>query len=948
MEWNIDEEVLLIELYFNIKNKVAVDEKDAIFNLSKRLNQRAILMKINKDETFRSENEIDMKLQKLNYFDSSAGNVVFNEPTEIKLLSCYYKHKKKFNLLLNQANQCLLDKCNAQTVNENSLMFIELNEFYKNVDNKNNKKNEMNVIDYQNVKTVQEKCISKSENDEVYSVFSVANTLDTRDPDLLFLSRYKEAIYNVDLDLKLLIYNNPNSLKYVYHVLKEIINNANILLERKKRIRILIEKLKFSKRQLLLYPYVLFFKIDEIMNNPMYKNSRIKDLEFISDELICEYQIYNKIVELLKWMNNDYYECINNLFTKLFVKDSYMKTISERSKGKTLEEIGNEIHVTRERIRQIEFKVQTKFDSKNKTNNYLLQTMTYLGLDNIISLEEIEAVDKLYGKPLAYLLLKSKNESFFVDSASKTFYLNNETNLNTLYFFNQLPEEISNTEYNDIIQKVKENSLEINFFEILIKSYYKKTGDYLFSKGLSLYKVYSIILKKYFPNGMRIYDEKELEKFKRLICKDFGSMKFSKNDRAIAGRLADIGILCDRGTYCYKKEYYISKDLLKEICNTINESEKSIWPMSTLYYIFRKRLNEEGIMNKYYLYGILKELLNDKFVFKKDYLISGDSESTIYSEILSFIKSKRYPITHKDIQKEYPGITDIIINIAMTEPGIINLFGEYIHVSALKMTPHENLTLQNNLHKLLSDNKIHHQSDIFSLMQKDVPEVVSRNFIKYPFCAFSLCEELFSDDFQFKRPFIAFKNIKIGLASERLREFVNTKDLIEIREIIDFAKENKFGINSLLNLLNSFNETHYIYSKSLLIRIDYLELSIENISKLENDILDFLVNNQTVKIKQILYSLDLPIISKKWTDWLIYSIVKKSMNKLEVDVTVKQFSNAVPIIAKKGTMIKSKFEGIYDKKECIKTINDCDDIDTLLEDYLATEMSLSEGNSNEL
>ena len=44
---------------------------------------------------------------------------------------------------------------------------------------------------------------------------------------------------------------------------------------------------------------------------------------------------------------------------------------------------------------------------------------------------------------------------------------------------------------------------------------------------------------------------------------------------------------------------------------------------------------------------------------------------------MQFIKKFDYPITREDVYKEFPGLTDIVLNIAAADPDVLNLFGKY-------------------------------------------------------------------------------------------------------------------------------------------------------------------------------------------------------------------------------------------------------------------------------
>lgn len=101
--------------------------------------------------------------------------------------------------------------------------------------------------------------------------------------------------------------------------------------------------------------------------------------------------------------------------------------------------------------------------------------------------------------------------------------------------------------------------------------------------------------------------------------------------------------------------------------------------------MFEEELVSEGVYNKYHLQGILKELFGDEFVFRRDYVSKDGKLTSVYSEIVGFIEKSVYPVTKQQIVEAFPGVTEIVINISISDPEIINLFGVYVHSNKIKL-----------------------------------------------------------------------------------------------------------------------------------------------------------------------------------------------------------------------------------------------------------------------
>ena len=58
-------------------------------------------------------------------------------------------------------------------------------------------------------------------------------------------------------------------------------------------------------------------------------------------------------------------------------------------------------------------------------------------------------------------------------------------------------------------------------------------------------------------------------------------------------------------------------------------------------------------------------------------------------EIVKFIKQSKYPVSKAEMFNEFPGVSEIVINIALNDPDVINYFGSYLHSSNLKISAQE-------------------------------------------------------------------------------------------------------------------------------------------------------------------------------------------------------------------------------------------------------------------
>ena len=381
-----------------------------------------------------------------------------------------------------------------------------------------------------------------------------------------------------------------------------------------------------------------------------------------------------------------------------------------------------------------------------------------------------------------------------------------------------------------------------------------------------------------------------------------------------------------------KRTKYISNSLAGRILQYIDESDQKIFLMNSLYSVFERELNEEGVFNKYYLQGILRELCSDKYYFRRDY-VSKDSEATsLYASVVNFIKKSEYPVQKQQIKNTFPGITEIVINLSVSDPEVLNYFGAYLHSSRLVISSKEQWDLLCALTEIVSDHKAHHGTEVYETIQRQMPTVFSRNAAMYPFSAFSILEYLFGDTFQFSRPYIAEPNVEIGRPGERLHDLIYSGDEFAISDIKEFCKEHRLQIQSLLEYGNACNDRFFWRDKYTMVSIESTGITETISQEIEEIIAAEIICTQP--ISQITCWHRLPRIAVPWTEWLIYSSLNKWGQRLTVATSSNQLRMAVPLIAPQGEMVADAFKEM--SAESVQ-IDDLDNIDDLIADLIELE-----------
>lgn len=760
--------------------------------------------------------------------------------------------------------------------------------------------------------------------------FSFSEDMDLSQEAAQTLSEYQTAYEMLGEDLALECYLAPEKMIPVISMFSDFCRDA----EQFALLRNEAENIPRARRKNKAVGYIIAFTLDDQKRRTLLslcpsETCSIDDL--INNPLPDDPQKLALLKQFLKWCAFDLEAEVRELFLPIFSDKRMESIVQMRARKKTLAQIGDAFGITRERVRQIEAKARRKFSHYYSRIRLITRISAEKNGATTISSNDIEEHCRTNVTELLYFLRNYENVHYTYDEQLDIFIVGDDSLQERVRTtIDQLPDIVNVNQLSTILDKADEDGdIPMDILQKAFMEAYRLTGDVYHRTRLSLAKVYKTVLEKHYSDGIRAYDPDALQEFRRIVIDEFGDVGMPKNDHALTARISSICILCGRGMYMPKRAKYISNDLAGRILRYIDESDQKIFLMNSLYSVFERELNEEGVFNKYYLQGILRELCSDKYYFRRDY-ISKDAEATsLYASVVSFIKKSEYPVQKQQIKNAFPGITEIVINLSVGDPEVLNYFGAYLHSSRLVISSKEQWELRCTLAEIVSDHKAHHGTEVYEMIQRQMPTVFSRNAAMYPFSAFSILEYLFGDTFQFSRPYIAEPNVEIGRPGERLHDLIYSGDEFAISDIKEFCKEHRLQIQSLLEYGNACNDRFFWRDKYTIVSIESTGIT-ETVSQEMEEIIAAEISC-TQPISQITCWHRLPRIAVPWTEWLIYSALNKWGQRLTVATSSNQLRMAVPLIAPQGEMAADAFKEMA--AESVQ-IDDLDNIDDLIADLI--------------
>lgn len=936
-----DEEITSVELSDDEIEPVVLNEEETrIKPLKKR---RILLTEVKKDYRYSADNIID-KL------------VVKNDNTQVSINITFCE---KYNLIPNeyQAVPVFTLPFSVRLINsfmKNSITTLEdllktTPSFLMNLNGFGKK-----CLDevYSFFASFSDKCTPNIQDEHIpsYSVFinnrdelALGNFCFFEDMDLSedkvkMLKKYKEAYDVLGEKLAFDCVISPQNVLPIIEMFKSYQNYIKQHIEIVK----LANSLPNTRRNNKALVYINAFTINENERSILKSLCESEEATLLmmakTDNKINDPSTYALLKKFYKWCAFDLEKEINGFFDNLFSKENMRIAIQLRAKKETLEQIGETLGVTRERVRQIEFKAKRKFSYFCDQMRIIPKIFAEQNGNVILTPDKINTYFKKHSSVLLFLLRTYESANYTYDRHFDVFVFGNTSVTNIVQSrIDTLPEIIKENQLEMVLcNGVKGTDIPIEVLKKAFLEDYQHTGKVYYRYRLSISTILEMVIDSYYPKGIKVYDIDEISRFRKIVSNEYGDIGLPSNDRALSNRIIRICVLCGRGLYRLKNEKYLPVQLANEICEYIENSENTIFLTNTLFSTFEKKLLDVGIDNKYFLQGVLHDMFPDKFVFRRDYISKDVEITSVYSSVVNYIKHSNFPVSKAEIQNAFPGITDIVITLSVNDPNVINYFGEYLHASKLNIYDYEKSYLFKVINELTNDSKAHHIQEIYDIVVRQRPEILTRNAAMNPFSTFSVAEYLFRDKFHFSRPYIAKHGVEIGRPAERLHDLIYSEDEFNISEISEFSKENHFQINSLLEYINECNDEFLLINDETMMKIDRIGIDKDIAYQVENIIAESI--NETTPIRDLTIFARLPQIKVPWTDWLIYSMIFKWGTKVVVGTSSNQFRLSIPLIAPVDNFDPSLFKDI-DKSDTSTShiVDDLNNIDSLLEDIIEDE-----------
>lgn len=775
-------------------------------------------------------------------------------------------------------------------------------------------------LDFDNIKsTVLKKKFIELYGEKDKGKYYLTESIKTKIEEYYSIKSDISDIYNLEsfiisssINLNADCYEKFYSSVIMYLVLKAKVNNYslketsiyiyNYLKHYNKNIKILIDNLNKIKKTYYSLSIYQIFTFDNIDKNLMIKNNinTVEELCKINPNalLVLFSHDFGYSINILNSLSINIKTVVDDIFKDIEEKnlEILIKRNGYLNKSKmTLEEIGSEWNVTRERIRQLESKTSKK-----------IKTLAAENINILLSFYNSEL-----GKRKPYITLDKLKNKYEESFLLKILLLFNYGDTNLTYDNNfQIiyDKEVNNIDImiEDVVNKLgivaEPSELEKAdlFTQNVICNNYKKITDELYLKKGCMYRdIFLDLLEELFPKGYKAGSDDDYNIFIDAVKNRYkieNDLPSKHSLEAMIGR--GNFIQSDRGEYVPGKyAIKIEQEMLDKILSYIGENEFTYY--NAIYDKFSSYLKKIGITNRYYLKGCLDKYLPEDMTTKRDYILCGDSQKTPYDIVLNQMHSYEGKFSKADLKKAFAGMKDYTVyNYLYNEidNGLIWISSnEFIYVDKYNMGDDVKIELKKFIDDLFNslDTKLLTSKKIYAKLQLTNKSLFEKlNLTNGHFELFSVIKAIYSSYF-YSRPYVFLEESAYNTRSTIIQNYVRQFDSFNFKMIQDYQSKMNIGtLYSYLEFMENMSEEYVQVDIDEMVKIEKLNLNsimLNDIRKTIDLILDNFDLIDTSKFNG--YSL-LPKISYVWNKYLLIGIIRTYFSDYyEIKNTENMYNN---------------------------------------------------------
>lgn len=559
----------------------------------------------------------------------------------------------------------------------------------------------------------------------------------------------------------------------------------------------------------------------------------------------------------------------------LFKSEREFDIVCRRAEGATLEEIGKNFGLTRERVRQIESKSIDRFNKHlfgAKKIFYLLHALT--DEKSALTLDDAKNfLDAADAEMLWFFVAKTNLPSrvFHFDKKLNAVVFADKVAFAAEALIKNLPDIMDEKFFEETITDLAhEKNFSADLIQICLAKFYKHSGKIFHRCKLTLAFECGYILKERFGGGYKIADEISYSRLVRYLQEIFGE-KTTLTQHALDELIRKVGFLCDRGKYIHPDFVHVSPEIIERVKNFIDNSERTAIFYKEIFETLKDFFVGTQITNRYFLQGAIK-FHNLPYTLRKDYLTKSD-EVDMGTEFDNFV-AERGEVSTQEVKENFISFKDC--NIAfLTErcPEIIRTGdGMLIHATHLNLLAKDFEPIKKFLCQNCStpvNSRI-----LFDLFCERFADFMTRNEIQSHNKLFGVLQYMFRNEFNFSRPYISAADIKDINNKKFLLRLLERTEEITLEDLVGICEENRVRYVAKNYLIDGLYPNFIRVDEFTLMRPESIGVTDEIISAVSESIRSAVERNGGWQAAQTFDDYEwLPQLEVPWNSFLLGNVV---------------------------------------------------------------------------
>lgn len=569
---------------------------------------------------------------------------------------------------------------------------------------------------------------------------------------------------------------------------------------------------------------------------------------------------------------------------------AYKNRAAVGNRPKTLEDIGFEIGLTRERVRQIINKVGNKILTSVKMVD---EKLLFSDGSGTVSINLIKTLFPNYSKEVLFAFIN--NENYYLSkSGLELFHTSKSDRFSTPFLRNEY-DRLTEEEFDIILNREVvvdiDNELLNAYYSHLSKNYYR-IGDFFVHKRLNKYRLLVFLVDQNFEDGIKLTDDTQMNELLQAYEDIRGVNDFKDvSNRALVARLSDLLDLVGKGTYTTRSNLGELSAFMK---SEIHRLARSILPRPVYYdYIFEHLDNNliqlDGIRDYHHLHGLMKVFMEEDYVYHKDYFAHNRIESHT-AELEDELLGLNRIITKKDFDA---------VTTSKSKTSFQNLYqsGKWIYLgnkrylskSILKELETPLNKLNELVLQLLKVNDVYHLSLLYPYLSEEVPILVEQYGIDNSTALSNLLSYVNKGYWKQLSNYVFKNELVISDRFDVVKHLIRDLDKVSIQEV--YFRISQIG-DKVLNgqhLMDGLFPLYSRISQNELMKSSNIRLSDMELSAIDSMIGSLLISRKAIYLSKLKSFDKFPSINFEWNEHLLAFVIKFSFSHYKVLYTENNY-----------------------------------------------------------